>query len=396
MNEVAELELPTQENFHADLRSLFQGAVRVALEVVLEDEIREMVGAKKWERQAQRVDSRNGTYLRRLITTMGAVDLEVPRARAGGSAGGAVIGRYKRRSAEIDDAMVSAYVHGASTRDIGQITEALMGEHVSKSTVSRVAKTLGTKVEELRKDPIVGPIPYLFLDATFLDARWARTVENVSALVAYGIGLDGHRQLLAVTIGAEESEESWSELLAQLVERGLSGVQLVIADAHAGIAKAVRLHLPEAPQQRCVVHLQRNVVGKAPQKLRARLSREVWQVFVAPNKAEARKRMAQLAAGLGRQLPESMACLEAGFDATTKFYAFPKEHWHRIRSTNGLERLHGEIKRRTRAVGAFPDRASALRLVTAVALQVTAIWTDRRYLDMSLLKSKEAVIAKAA
>jgi len=396
VNEVAELELPTQENFRADLRSLFQGAVRVALEVVLEDEIREMVGAKKWERQAQRVDSRNGTYLRRLITTMGAVDLEVPRARAGGSAGGAVIGRYKRRSAEIDDAMVSAYVHGASTRDIGQITEALMGEHVSKSTVSRVAKTLGTKVEELRKDPIVGPIPYLFLDATFLDARWARTVENVSALVAYGIGLDGHRQLLAVTIGAEESEESWSELLAQLVERGLSGVQLVIADAHAGIAKAVRLHLPEAPQQRCVVHLQRNVVGKAPQKLRARLSREVWQVFVAPNKAEARKRMAQLAAGLGRQLPESMACLEAGFDAATKFYAFPKEHWHRIRSTNGLERLHGEIKRRTRAVGAFPDRASALRLVTAVALQVTAIWTDRRYLDMSLLKSKEAVIAKAA
>ncbi len=396
MNEVAELELPTQENFRTDLRTLFQGAVRVALEVVLEDEIREMVGAKKWERQAQRVDSRNGTYLRRLITTMGAVDLEVPRAREGGSAGGAVIGRYKRRAAEIDDAMVSAYVHGASTRDIGQITEALMGEHVSKSTVSRVAKTLGAKVEELRKAPIAVPIPYLFLDATFLDARWARTVENVSALVAYGIGLDGHRQLLAVTIGAEESEESWSELLAQLIERGLSGVQLVIADAHAGIAKAVRLHLPEAPQQRCVVHLQRNVLGKAPQKLRARLAREVWQVFVAPSKAEARKRMAQLAAGLGRQLPESMACLDAGFEAATKFYAFPKEHWHRIRSTNGLERLHGEIKRRTRAVGAFPDRASALRLVTAVALQVTAIWTDRRYLDMSLLKSKEAVVAKAA
>jgi putative transposase len=396
VNEVAELELPTQENFRADLRTLFQGAVRVALEVVLEDEIREMVGAKKWERQAQRVDSRNGTYLRRLITTMGAVDLEVPRAREGGSAGGAVIGRYKRRTAEIDDAMVSAYVHGASTRDIGQITEALMGEHVSKSTVSRVAKTLGTKVEELRKARIDGPIPYLFLDATFLDARWARTVENVSALVAYGIGLDGHRQLLAVTIGAEESEESWSELLAQLNERGLSGVQLVIADAHAGIAKAVRLHLPEAPQQRCVVHLQRNVVGKAPQKLRARLARDVWQVFVAPNKAEARKRLAQLAAGLGRQLPGSMACLEAGFEAATKFYAFPKEHWHRIRSTNGLERLHGEIKRRTRAVGAFPDRASALRLVTAVALQVTAIWTDRRYLDMSLLKAKEAVVAKAA
>jgi putative transposase len=388
VNEVAELELPTQENFRTDLRALFQGAIRVALEVVLEDEIRAMVGARKWERQAQRVDSRNGTYLRRLITSMGAIDLEVPRAREGGSAGGAVIGRYKRRSAEIDDAMVSAYVHGASTRDIGQITEALMGEHVSKSTVSRAAKTLGTKVEELRKAPIDRPIPYLFLDATFLDARWARTVENVSALVAYGIGLDGHRQLLAVTIGAEESEESWSELLAQLIGRGLSGVQLVVADAHAGIAKAVRRHLPEAPQ--------RNVVGKAPQRLRARLAREMWRIFEAPSKAEARKRMEQLQAGLGKQVPEAMACLANGFEAATQFHVFPKEHWHRIRSTNGLERLHGEIKRRTNAVGAFPDRASALRLVTAVALNVTAIWTDRRYLDMSLLESKEAVVAKAA
>jgi transposase-like protein len=292
--------------------------------------------------------------------------------------------------------MVAAYVHGASMRDIGQITEALMGEHVSRSTVSRAAKTLGTKVEDLRKAPIEGPVPYLFLDATFLDARWAREVENVSALVAYGVGLDGHRQLLAITIGAEESGASWSDLLAQLNERGLSGVQLVIADAHAGIAKAVRHHLPEALLQRCCVHLQRNVVGKAPQKLRARLAKAVWQVFLAPTKAEASKRMAELAAGLGRQVPESMECLAAGLEAATKFYAFPEAHWHRIRSTNGLERLHGEIKRRTNAVGAFPDRGSALRLVTAVALNVTAIWTDRRYLDMSLLKSKEVAVAQAA
>jgi transposase-like protein len=396
VNEVAEFELPTQENFRTDLRTLCQGAIRVALEVVLEEEIQALVGAKKWARQAQRIDSRNGTYLRRLVTSMGTIDLKVPRSREGGSAGSRVFDRYKRRSAEVDDTMVAAYVHGASTRDIGQITEALMGEHVSRSTVSRAAKTLGTKVEDLRKAPIEGPIPYLFLDATFLDARWAREVENVSALVAYGVGLDGHRQLLAITIGAEESEASWSDLLAQLNERGLSGVQLVIADAHAGLAKAVRHHLPEAPLQRCCVHLQRNVVAKATQKLRARLAKAVWQVFLAPSKAEARQRMADLAAGLGRQLPESMECLETGFEAATKFYAFPKAHWHRIRSTNGLERLHGEIKRRTNAVGAFPDRSSALRLITAVALNVTAIWTDRRYLKMSLLKSKEVAVAKAA
>jgi len=395
MNEVAELELPTQENFQADLRTVFQGAVRLALESVLEEVVRDMIGARRWQRLGSRKDVRNGTYLRRLLTTMGAIDVAVPRTRENGSPID-VVGRYRRRAAEIDAGIVSAYVSGASTRDIGRITEALMGEQVSRSTVSRVTKTLDEKVNELRKAPIAGPIPYLFLDATFLDARWARTVENVSALVAYGIGLDGKRQLLAVTIGAEESEDSWSDLLVQLAERGLSGVELVVADAHAGLAKAVRKHVPEAPLQRCTVHLQRNVLAKAPQRLRSRLAKAVTQVFEAPSKAEAKKRVEALAAGLGRQVPEAIACLENGFEAATHFYAFPREHWHRIRSTNGLERLHGEIKRRTRAVGAFPDRVSALRLVTAVALQVTAIWTDRRYLNMSLLKTKEVVDAKAA
>ncbi len=361
--------------------------MKLALETVLQEVVRDLVGASRWQRLVSRKDVRNGTYLRSLLTTMGLIEVAVPRTRENGSAVD-VIGRYRRRSAEIDKGIVAAYVRGASTRDIGEITQALVGERVGRSTVSRVTKSLSEKVEELRKAPIAGPIPYLFLDATFLDARWARTVENVSALVAYGIGLDGHRQLLAVTIGAEESEDSWSELLAQLIERGLSGVELVVADAHAGIAAAVRRHLPEAPLQRCVVHLQRNAVGKAPQRLRSRLAREVWRVFQAPSRADARQRLTALKGGLGRQLPEAMECLEGGFEAATRFYDFPRQHWHRIRSTNGLERLHGEIKRRTRAVGAFPDRASALRLITAVALQVTAIWSDRRYLDMSLLKPK--------
>ena len=395
MNEVAELELPTQEDFQYDLRSVFRGTVRLVLETVLEEVAREMIGASRWQRLSARKDVRNGTYLRRLLTTMGAVEVAVPRTRESGSPVD-VIGRYRRRSEELDAGIVSAYVSGASTRDIGGVTEALMGERVSRSTVSRVTKTLDQKVNDLRKAPIAGPIPYLFLDATFLDARWARTVENVSALVAYGIGLDGKRQLLAVTIGAEESEDSWSDLLAQLNERGLSGVELVVADAHAGLGKAVRKHLPEAPLQRCTVHLQRNVLAKAPQRLRSRLAKAVTQVFEAPSKTEAKKRVEALAAGLGKQVPESIACLENGFEAATQFYAFPREHWHRIRSTNGLERLHGEIKRRTRAVGAFPDRASALRLVTAVALQITAVWSDRRYLDMALLEMKGSVAATAA
>jgi transposase-like protein len=237
---------------------------------------------------------------------------------------------------------------------MGKVTKALLGEGVSRSTVSRITKELEDQVEALKKAPIDGPITYLYLDATFLDARWARTVENVSALVAYGVGANGHRQLLAITVGAEESEASWTELLQQLLDRGLSGVKLVIADAHAGLAKAVRLLLPEVRQQRCTVHLQRNVLTKAPHRLRARIAKEVSHVFTAPSLKEARHRLDQLKAGLGKQVPEAIEVLVAGFPAATRFYAFPVAHWKRIRSTNSLERLHGEIKRRTRAVGAFP------------------------------------------
>ena len=270
------------------------------------------------------------------------------------------------------------------------MTTALLGERVSRSTVSRVTERLTQTVEGLRRAPIVGPHPYLFLDATFLDVRWARRVEHVSVLVAYAVGAEGYRHLLGVTLGAEESEASWRELLAQLTARGLSGVQLVIADDHAGLAAAVRHELPEARRQRCTVHLGRNVLTKVPHRLRARVAREVMAVVQAASLAEAKTRLARFGATWERQLPEAVACLRAGFAAATTYFAFPKAHWVRLRTTNGVERLHREIKRRTRAVGAFPDRASALRLVTAVAIAATAIWGDRQYLDMRLLEAAKA------
>jgi transposase-like protein len=320
---------------------------------------------------------------------MGLVELTVPRTRASGSPTSSVIGRYKRRSDEIDRMVTTAYVEGVSTRDMKRVTRSLMGAGISRSTVSRVTKALSAQVEELRRAPITEPVPYLYLDATFLDARWARSVENVSALVAYGVGSDGHRRLLGLTIGAEESEDSWSELLLQLAERGLSGVELVIADEHRGLASAVRRHLPEARRQRCTVHLERNVLTKAPQRLRGRVAKQLRGIFQAASAGEAKKRLQAFAGGLGQQVPEALRCLEEGFTAATQYFAFPKPHWIRIRSTNGLERLHGEIKRRIRSVGAFPDRDSALRLVTAVALETTRVWADRKYLDMSSLVTIE-------
>jgi len=390
---MVEVERATQEELSGDLRALFQGAIRITLEMVLEDELKAMVGARRFERVGSRTDHRNGTFLRRMLTSMGQIEVTVPRSRDGGSPVD-VMGRYRRRSEELDDMIVEAYVGGVSQRKMGDVTEALMGERVGRSTVSRTAKRLEEAVDNLRNQPIEGAHPYLYLDATFLDARWARKVENVSALVAYAVGPDGHRHLLGITIGTEESEASWSELLMQLLERGLSGVQLVIADEHAGLAAAVRRFLPEVSRQRCTVHLQRNVLAKVPHRLRKRVAREVSTVFKAPGLAEAKKCLAVIRARWSKELPEAVAVLERGFPAATQFYAFPKDHWPRLRTTNSLERLHGEIKRRIRAVGAFPDRASALRLITAVALRTTEVWGSRRYLDLSLLEPME--VAEAA
>jgi putative transposase len=393
VEEIAQFVAAAQEEIRQDVGGLFRGAIRLILECLLEEEVKEMVGARRYERLGSRKDHLNGTYLRRLLTSMGSIELTVPRTRQSGSPSG-IVGRYKRRTQDLDDLMTTAYVQGVSTRDMRKLGEALMGEGVSRSTVSRATKVLGERVEALRRAPIEEPIPYLYLDATFLDARWARSVENVSALVAYGVDSGGHRRLLGISIGAVESEQSWAELLGQLCERGLSGVELVIADEHRGLGNAVRRHLPEARRQRCTVHLERNVLTKAPQRLRVRVAKQLRLIFDAASATEAKRRLGEFASGLGRQVPEALRCLEQGFEAATQFYAFPREHWVRIRSTNGLERLHGEIKRRIRSVGAFPDRQSALRLVTAVALETTQVWSDRRYLDMSPLKNaatREAV-----
>lgn len=215
MQDVGEMVPVAQEAVRQDLRGMFHGAIRASLELFLEAELEALVGAEWYARVAGRRDRRNGAYTRRLLT--------------------------------------SAYVNGVSHRKAGELTEALLGERVSRSTVSRVTKQLDARVEALQRTPIEGEHPYLYLDATFVDARWARTVENVSALMAYAVGPTGHRQLLGVALGVEESEANWAELLEQLGDRGLTGVQLVIADEHAGLGAAVRKWLPEVKRQRCTV-----------------------------------------------------------------------------------------------------------------------------------------------
>ncbi len=384
-----QLVLPRQEDIESDLQARCREAVRLAIQVALDQELAELVGAEPYQHNRDRVDYRNGSYRRGLVTALGPVQLRVGRSRDGGAAS-APIGRYRRRMAEVDDAVTAAYVHGVSTRNMGRVTKALLSEQVRRSTVSRVTKRLDSQVEALRRARIAEPVIYLYLDATVVEARWARSVENVSALVAYAVGAKGYRNLLGITLGAQESEQSWLELLRQLVDRDLHGVQLVIADGHTGLQAAVRKVLPESKLQRCTFHLTQNVTAKVPQRHRQRIGREAVQVLHARSLVAAKTALKSFTDRFRKQFPEAVACLEDGFAAATRYYAFPKEHWRRIRTTNGLERLHGEIKRRTRSVGAFPDRSSALRLITAVALQTTSRWANHRYLDMSLFATNAA------
>lgn len=382
--EDALFEKISEEGIQADLGEVFRGAVKVALELVLDEVLRDIVGAKKWAKTTSRLDSRNGSYVRGLLTSLGHIEVRMPRARNAG-APTSVLGAYQRRSKEIDAAITSAYVGGVSTRGMDDVVEALTGKGVGRSTVSRVTRRLEEKIEELRNRSFKSKFPYLVLDATYIKARWARKVESVPALIAYGVNEEGKRELLAVEIGTEESADTWGALLAGLIRRGLDGVLLVISDAHEGIWAAVREHLPEVPHQRCVVHLMRNVGSHVPHRLRKRVLGQVSAIFKSDDLSEAKMALAKFKERWEKELPEAVTCLKGGFAAASQFFAFPSEHRQRIRTSNGLERLNREIKRRVRSVDSFPDRASALRLITAIAVSAADSWGRRRYLDMSLL-----------
>lgn len=400
MDNLVELFEENQEKTKTGLRSLFRGAVKAVLESVLEEEVIALCGARKGERTPGRKDFRNGSYLRQMLTSLGHIDVAVPRTRESGNGSAEILGRYKRRTEDMDALICESYVHGVSTRDMSELMEALCGRPVGKSTVSRVTKVLEEHVESLSKAPIEDDIPYLFLDATFINTRWARAVENVSALVAYGVSRKtGKRTLLAVTMGVTESEDSWTELLEQLIGRGIKGVKLVVADAHQGLSNAVRKLFPDVKQQRCTVHFMRNMLAKSPRRLQKRLANELKLIFKAKTLKEAKAIKKSFVARWHKELPELVACLEKGFTAATHFYAFPQKHHKKIRTTNGIERLHLEIKRRTKVIGSFPDRKSALRLITAVAINHAKNWEGRAYLDMSLLGdevNQETMEKKAA
>lgn len=376
-----------REALTASLEDRVRDAIKGVLEQVMEEEMDAQLQAKHRERTERRLGERNGHYGRGLTTTAGHIEqIRVPRAREMPFLT-EVFERYRRMTGSLEEAVLEMYLQGVSTRKVEEITGKLSGTRISKDAVSRIAGRFDGVFSEWRTRQLdrERTYPYLYLDATYLKARWAGAVRDVALLVAVGVTDEGFREVLAVEAAVGERTETWRGLLQGLVERGLRGVRLVISDDHESIKSAVKVELPGAAWQRCVVHLQRNVLAHVPQAEAAAVASDLKVVFQAGRRETAEGLAAAFSERYATLYPKAVASLARGLDEALTYTTFPSSHHRLIRTTNGVERVFLEVKRRTRVVGVFPSEQSAETLATAVLLRVSEDWAERRYLDMAPL-----------
>ena len=362
-----------------------KGALVAFLNQVMAVEIGQLVGAEPHEGADGRTNQRNGYRERRLDTRVGTVDLAIPKLRKGAYFPSFL--EPRRRSEEaLLNVIQEAYVHGVSTRKVSDLVRALGVEGVSRSEVSRICASLDEQVEAFRNRPLEKRYPYLWLDATHLKVREAGRVVSNAVVVAYGLNEDGYREVVGVSVGASENETFWMEFLRSLVERGLTGVQLAISDAHKGLKKAISTVLTGASWQRCTVHFMRNVQGKVTKSAQGMVTASVRTIFNQPDHGSAVAQLEKMAEMLQDRYPQVAEMLWEAMEDILAYMHFPESHWRQIRSTNLLERLNKEIARRSDVVGIFPNPASALRLIGMVLAEQNDEWqVGRRYMSQETL-----------
>ena len=367
--------------------------VEMVLQEVLEAEMEECVGAGKGERTVTRRGYRSGYYTRSLVTRVGRIELRVPQDRQGRFST-EVFERYQRSEKALVTCLAEMYIQGVSTRKVKAITEELCGHAFGASTVSAINKSLDEELRKFSGRPFEQEYPYLILDARYEKVRIDGIIRSQAVLVAIGINWEGRREVLGVELASRETGSSWREFLLSLRQRGLSGVELVITDDHAGLRAAVAEVLPEAAWQRCYVHFLRNALDHLPRKADDDCLMELRWIYDRRSLSEAK---ADLAAWLNKRSGEyEKLCnwVEENIEETLTFYRWPRAHHKHLRSTNMLERINQELKRRTHVVRIFPNPESCLRLVRALAVEIHEGWIEQhRYLNMELLKEhkKEAL-----
>ncbi|MGC3862395.1 IS256 family transposase [Micromonospora chersina] len=358
-------------------------AAETIYQALIEAELTAVIGAGPFERHAGRSAQHNGHRPRTLTMTAGDLELRIPKLRTG-SFFPSLLERRRRVDQALFAVVMEAYLHGASTRKVDDLVKALGADTgISKSEVSRICADLDEEVSAFRDRSLASAaFPYVFLDATYCKARVNRRVVSQAIVVATGVRADGWREVLGFAVGDGEDGAFWTAFLRSLKARGLAGVQLVISDAHTGLKQAIAAVLIGTAWQRCRVHFLRNVLAVVPKGNAKMVAAAIRTIFAQPDAGHAREQLDVIAGMLGRQLPKVEMMLRDAAEDLLAFTGFPPSHWKKIWSTNPLERLNKEIKRRTDVVGVFPNPEALLRLAGAVLVEAHDEWQtgDRRYL----------------
>jgi putative transposase len=372
--------------------------VRAVIQEFLEAEMAEAVGAEKGERVEGRLSYRSGYYTRSLVTRVGKVELRVPQDRHGRFST-EIFERYQRSEKALVAALTQMYIQGVSTRKVTAISEELCGHSFSASAISEINKKLDAELGRFARRELEGEYPYLIIDARYEKLRENGIIRSRAVLVAIGIDWEGRRQVLGVEMANRESSTSWKEFLLGLKRRGLRGVFFAVSDDHPGLKRAIAEVLPEAYWQRCYVHFLRNALDYLPRKVADDCLIELRWLYDRRNAEEARRDLAAWLLRWQEKYPKLCAWVEENIEETLTFYRLPREHHKHLKSTNMLERLNQEIKRRTHVIRIFPNEESALRLIRALAVEIHEDWIEaHRYLNMETLREqrKELQLLEAA
>jgi putative transposase len=374
-----------------DVDALREG-VRVLAQAVMETEVSSQIGAAPYERSTERLAYRNGYRTRRWDTRVGTIELKIPKVTAGAYFPSLLEPRRRAEKA-LHAVVVEAYVKGVSTRKVDDLVRALGIDGISRSEVSRICKVLDDEVRGFLGRPIDQECPYVWLDATFHKVREAGRVVSVATVVAIGVTSSGERIVLGAATGPSEDHQFWVTFLRSLVKRGLRGVRLVISDAHEGLRQAIAKVLHEASWQRCRVHFMRNLLSTVPKQAQDAVAAIVRSIFSQPDHSSATTQLHDVAKMLFDRFPQAAELLEDASEDVLAHLHFPREHRRRLHSTNPLERLHKEIKRRTRVVGIFPTRDSLMRMVGTLLAEQDDEWqvSDRRYFSLGSMTKVDAL-----